>query len=108
MAAGPDIDFESDGLLDGLDGLCGGVTAIIDPAVQGGVLSRDLAFDLISMRLAYKALLPLNPTVVHVLRSYVAEHKQAPRPDIWRARDVDLTGIEPPFRPLQPYQGRQR
>jgi subtilisin family serine protease len=68
--------------------LIGYVQANFDPAAKkSGVLSNGQAWSLIELRNLLHIFLPLEGTVVDVMRQFVAAHK-AQQIDIWQARDV--------------------
>jgi subtilisin family serine protease len=68
--------------------LIGYVQANFDPAVKkSGVLTNGQAWNLIEIRNILQIFMPLEGTVVDVMRQYVAAHKSQ-QIDIWQARDV--------------------
>ena len=74
--------------------ILGGVQAGIEPALaKTHSLSNDLAWGLISDRVALKQILPLKAPALAVLTKYVADHN-VEKPDIWEAREVTLTAAE--------------
>jgi hypothetical protein len=71
--------------------LLGAVQAQTEPAVaKAHSLSNDLAWGLVSARLAMKQILPLRAQTIAVLTKDVTENNVV-KPDIWDARDVTLT-----------------
>jgi subtilisin family serine protease len=71
--------------------ILGGVQARIEPALaKTHTLGNDLAWALISDRLALKQILPLKEPTLAVLSKDVADHN-VQKPDIWEAREVTLT-----------------
>jgi subtilisin family serine protease len=69
----------------------GSVQAGIEPALaKTHQLSNDLAWGLISNRVALKQILPLKTQTIAVLTKNVADH-DVQKPDIWEAREVTLT-----------------
>jgi hypothetical protein len=72
----------------------GSIEADVEPAVaKSHQLSNDLAWGLISARLALKTVLPLKAATLAVLSRDVAANT-AQKPDIWAARDVTLTDAD--------------
>jgi subtilisin family serine protease len=68
----------------------GGVQTNIDPAVsKSGAVNNVEAADVIAARNELKAALPLGAARASVLQDYIARHN-APKPDIWAAREVTL------------------
>jgi subtilisin family serine protease len=71
--------------------ILGSVQAGIEPALaKTHSLSNDLAWGLISDRVALKQILPLKAPALAVLTKDVADHN-VQKPDIWEAREVTLT-----------------
>ncbi len=71
--------------------ILGSVQAGIEPALaKTHSLSNDLAWGLISDRVALKQILPLKAFTLAVLTKDVADHN-VQKPDIWEAREVTLT-----------------
>jgi subtilisin family serine protease len=74
--------------------ILGGVQANIEPALaKTHSLGNDLAWALISDRLALKQILPLKEQALAVLTKDVANHN-VQKPDIWEAREVTLTAAD--------------
>ena len=72
----------------------GGVQADIEPAVaKSHQLSNELAWGLISSRLALKTIVPLKADTLSVLSREVAANN-VQKPDIWEAREVTLTDAD--------------
>jgi hypothetical protein len=74
----------------------------IQPAIDAqGSVSGDLARQLIGIRALTEVYLPYREQVVEVLGAYVDAHAEE-KPDIWAAREVDLSGGpgEPELRPV--------
>jgi len=64
----------------------------IQPAIDAqGSVSGDIAQQLIGIRALTQVYLPYREQVVEVLGAYVDAHAEE-KPDIWAARDVDLSG----------------
>jgi len=64
----------------------------IQPAIEAqGSVSGDIAQQLIGMRAFTEVFLPYKDQVVSVLGEYVAANDEE-KPDIWAAREVDLSG----------------
>jgi subtilisin family serine protease len=74
--------------------ILGSVQAGIEPAVaKTHTLSNDLAWGLISSRVALKQILPLKDPTLAVLTKDVADH-DVQKTDIWAAREVTLTATD--------------
>ncbi|HUJ43786.1 MAG TPA: S8 family serine peptidase [Opitutaceae bacterium] len=72
----------------------GDLSSQFQPEVdKTGVISGDIAQALVSARVAVAEWLPLKAERVATLAAYVAAHKKT-KPDIWVARDVDLTAAQ--------------
>jgi subtilisin family serine protease len=68
----------------------GRVASDLEPAVaKSAALEAAQAWTLIGARANLKLALPVSQARADVLREYIARH-DAPRPDIWAARDVTL------------------
>lgn len=71
--------------------LVGGVQTDLDPAAEkSGALDNLQAWELINTRVAWQFLVPLKTQRADVLGPYIKAHN-APKPDIWEAREVTLT-----------------
>jgi subtilisin family serine protease len=70
--------------------LVGNVRDVLQPSVdKNGALSSDLAPALVRIEYTYRYVLPLKPTLVDALSTYLAAHK-VEKPDIWAGRAVTL------------------
>jgi hypothetical protein len=70
----------------------GQIKASIDPAAeQTHALGNDSASFLILGRSILENEIPMSKTGLEVVSAYIAANNQ-PKPDIWAARDIDLTG----------------
>lgn len=71
-----------------------GVMSDVDPAVlKSHALNDAEAADLIYVRAYIRIFVPIAPIEATVLKGYIAAHS-SPKPDIWAAREVTLTGEE--------------
>jgi subtilisin family serine protease len=71
--------------------LIGGVQTELDPAAKkSGALDNLQAWELIDARVALQFMVPLKTQRAAVLGPYVKAHN-APKPDIWEAREMTLT-----------------
>jgi subtilisin family serine protease len=70
------------------------VTTDLDPAAaRSGALDAGQAGELVGLRLALKAVLPVSAARGDVLRAYIAKN-EVPKPDIWAAREFTLTAAD--------------
>lgn len=69
----------------------GNLESSFQPGVdRNGTLSGDLAALMVAQRNNVRTFLPLRAERLAVITAYIAEH-QVEKPDIWAARDFDLT-----------------
>jgi len=68
----------------------GRVASAIDPAASAGRISKDLAVQLVNLRLSVQVL-PYRDEMVRQLSTLIGAHR-VEKPDIWAARDVSLEG----------------
>jgi len=87
-------EAKSSAQLQGPSLMLGAIQADVEPAVaKSHALSNDMAWSLISARLAMKKVFPLKDTTVAVLTKDVADNN-VQKPDIWAERDVTLTAAD--------------
>ena len=71
--------------------IIGNLQSELDPALaKSGVLDASQAWELVAARSNLQFGVPLGAARADVLREYIARH-DAPKPDIWAAREVTLT-----------------
>ncbi len=69
----------------------GVIQSEVEPAARSGAISRELAQQLVGVRVAVDRILPVRGVVVEELTRTIAAHAVV-KPDIWAARDISLDG----------------
>ena len=70
--------------------LLGSLSAGVDPVMQTGSVSQDVAGELLGAAFTERYILPNKAALLAAYTAVTGEHKTTVKPDIWPARDITL------------------